>query len=188
MGYVTRCGAAVLLGLAALSAQAAQISSQFTALGGGQWQLDLALLAEPGDAAFNGFTVYLPYGDADSLVPLAAPAGWDVLSWQPDAALQAGGAYDAWTGGAAVVVGALQSGFSLTLNWTGLAAPAAGLAFDTYWLDDQGFSLVGSGRSVAAAPVPVPEPASHLLVLASLGLCGLVVRRRRQARSAQVAA
>ena len=186
MGFVTRCGAAAVLGLAALSAQAAHISSQFTALGGGQWRLDLTLQAEPGDAAFNGFTVYLPYGEADGLVPLAGPAGWDVLSLQPDDALLLGGTYDAWTGGAAVPVGPLLSGFGLTLNWTGAAAPDAGLAFDTYWLDSQGFSLVGGGTTVAAASVP--EPASLLLALAGLALVAGMSRRRPVAQTEQVRA
>ncbi|MBD3317326.1 MAG: hypothetical protein GF344_16180, partial [Chitinivibrionales bacterium] len=94
-----RCGymiCATVLGLGVHSARAAMIEYDVTQLTADRWQYSYRL--DNFDVAEGkGFTLYYRYELYDNLVVESSPAGWDVISWDPEIILESeeSGAVDA---------------------------------------------------------------------------------------------
>jgi hypothetical protein len=156
------------------STQATMI--QFTATdidngpGGDYWQYSYVL----SDATFqkdSGFSIYFDrtlYGTLESLFP-DVHADWDILTFQPDLALQADGFYDAL---ALVNDASLVAPFTVQFVWLGAPGTTPGAQpFTINTFDTQGgFSETETGQT--QTPVPTPEPSSS--VLFGTGLAGLL--------------
>jgi hypothetical protein len=76
----------------------------------------------------------------------------------------------AWTWSPFAVTTAANNTFSYTTTVSGLTAG------QTYWIDLKGNLARGS---YAVTLTPVPEPESYAMLLAGLGLMGVVARRRK---------
>lgn len=133
----------------------------------GLWQLDFTLSGYAFTAG-QGFQIFFDYGQYKNLAFVSAPTGWDVLVFQPEDIL--GSLEPGVLDGMALVDNpALDQTFSLRLTWLGSGLPASP-AFDIYAAD---FSVIGSGVSSAAVPLPA---AAWLL---APSLAAMAVRRRR---------
>ena len=99
--------------------------------------------------ASEGFTIYFNSVDyANISTPLLPiPAGWDVLSIQPDPLLSAPGFVD---GLALVNTPTLAQPFSVDFVWRGAGEPGP-QPFETYSLVG-GFRTTGSGQTVTVVP------------------------------------
>ena len=162
-----------LLGAMPLLTQAAVIQSNYTFVGGTTWLADFTVLQDGNPAQISGFTIYFPENLFANLSLAAAPATWDSLVIQPDSGLMAAGYLDSFalTNASAIGAGGSQGGFRVQFNHLAATTPPA-LSFD---INDAAFNVVFSGTTVVTA---VPEPASVLL--ASLGLCGLLAAVRKK--------
>ncbi len=101
--------------------------------------------------ANQGFTIYFePLLSSDISAPLAPiPAGWDVLSIQPDPLLAAPGFLD---GLALINNPSFSQPFSVNFVWHGAVAPGA-QRFETYKLNG-GFAITATGQTTVST---IPE-------------------------------
>ena len=127
-------------------------------------------------ATNEGFTIYFaPILFTDISAPLAPiPAGWDVLSVQPDMVLSAPGFLD---GLASVNNPILSQPFSVNFVWHGAGTPLTRIQqFETYTLNG-GFAITGSGQAVVSV---IPEIGNGgTFGLALIAICALSAGRRR---------
>jgi hypothetical protein len=170
--------AATALLLSVRSAQAASIEFEATNLGGDTWRYDY-FIASGSFSTQQGFAVFFDYALYEDLQPAPSPAGWDVLTTNPDIVLQSDGTFDAL----ALMDNPLFAGpFSVTFTWLGAGMPAS-QPFDFYTLDSSGFPVPDPSNSGFTTPrqvAPVPEPSTLLLVLTGT-LGGWRLRSRRSA-------
>lgn len=169
--------ALALAGAALAPAHAVQLTSQFTALGGQDWQFDFTLTNDDQAAGVSEFTVWFDRAVFTGLSVQASPAGWDSLVAQPDPSLPAHGFFDSLALATPLALGATQGGFQVKVSTAGLAAPTGALVFDI--VDPASGATLAGGMSLPSA---VPEPSAAALALAGLAfLGGLAARRARQA-------
>jgi len=111
--------------------------------------------------AGQGFDVYFPVAAGFQFGALVAPqlapsSDWDVLAIQPDPALPADGLFDV----VALVDSPLLGGpFTATFIWPGNGTPGP----QSFEIFDEQLQVIESGTTT-----PVPEPATGLLLFASL--------------------
>lgn len=188
MRLFSRAALGASLLAAGLSAQATTVTSQATWMVGQQWRLSFSIDNDTLPEPIEGWTVYFDAALFSDIADASAPAGWDPLLWQPEAAFASPGAFDLLADpGAELQPGQALGGFSVLVTWLGVGAPAA-LPFEVYRLDpDSGeVVLVEGGRTRVAA---VPLPATLLLTLAGLALmAGLRQTPHRSNRLAGAAA
>jgi hypothetical protein len=178
---VRRLGASRMacLGMAAVlmstgSAQAALIEHSASSLGGSAWRYDYRVVNSGPALSFDEFTVYVDAPGISNLSVLASPAGWATVVVQPDPLLPDVGYFDAVNTSGPVAAGATITGFSVSFSAQPGFVPGA-QRFE--FVQSAPFAIVQSGMtraSVSQVPLSVPP----LLLAASLGLAGVIVRRR----------
>lgn len=159
--------------LATLPASASMMTADLTRLDSGtQWQADFTI----SDALFRigeGFDIFFNYGDYENLEPTAAPADWDVYSWDPELIFEHGdpGVF----GTIALVDGAsLNTPFSIQFDWLGSGV----LPEFNYEYFNADFEVLGSG-TVSSQVGTVALPGTLALLGAALPLMAGLRRRRR---------
>lgn len=173
--------AALLAGALSATSQAAVMNSSFHHQAGNAWVVDLTVVGDGLPVELQGFTTYFAEGLYADLTLLASPAGWDSLVIQPDLALASAGYLDAFAiGGAGLLAGQSQGGFSIQFSYLGSGAPGE-LMFD---IVDANYQVLYSGLTTPAAVVP--EPASFALGLLGTALLLGFVRRARHRPGAAV--
>lgn len=166
--------AACCAGLA--PAGAAQIVYSQVHLADNRWQLNFTVTA--GSAEHIGeFSIFFTPAWYANLALDAAPAGWDVIAVQPDAALPADGYLDglALAGGLA---NATLGGFALSFDYLGAGAPA-GQRFEI--VDPVTFATISSGMTQPISSVP--EPGSAAMLAGGLALLMAASRRAQRRQS-----
>ena len=160
----------VALWAMAVPAPAATISFQATdlpdRLPGEDLYRYVYLLSDFPHPAGHGFSVvfdYLLYASLEAPPPTVG-SDWDVLSIQPDLAVPDDGLFDAL---ALVNAPATLTGFTIEFVWLGEGVPDS----QPFVIYDSAFTTIESGLTVAAPAVPVPEPASWLLLSLGALLC-----------------
>jgi hypothetical protein len=154
-------------------AQATVVTHHYAALGGTAWSVAFAVTNDGLQPAFSGFSVYFDPALFANLALADSPSGWDSIVLQPDTGLPAPGLFDTLALDLADLpaVGATQGGFRVTFDWLGGGAMEPGRL--RYTINDENFQVLAEGLTV-------PEPSS--ILLASLGLGGLALRRRRESQ------
>lgn len=185
------CALAILLPLLSVhlprEADATEIHFQLTDLADtvpaqDLWQASFTL-SQIAFMAGQGFTVFfdpIRYGMLSAV--LSAPAGWNVLTVQPDPILNAPGFLD---GLALANNSSLAFPFVLNFVWLGAGAPGS-QAFQIY---DQnaGFQIIESGQTIVGGPTGVvPETGGSSLLL-GLSFFLVVIAQRRIARRSALA-
>lgn len=155
----------------ALPGHAGVVDFVATPLGEGVWRYDYSITAPAFD--FDQFTLYFDISQFGPLSAAIGPAGWDMLSLDPDPAIPADGLLDGLHLDGPLPQGATVTGFSVNFRYLGLDTPGA-----------QPFELLDSSslrvlQSSVTTAVPEPRPAL-LFVAGALGLGVLGTRRRRQ--------
>lgn len=159
-------------------ANASLISYDVTSLGGTTWRYDYTIANDSLEVPVEEFTVYFAAGSFLSLRSPAGPNNWDVLAVEPDTALPDDGFFDALALIGGLMPGGVQNGFSIEFDFLGSDTPGSQFfEFLTASLDilDVGFT------QPAAAPAPVPEPASGPLFASALAW--VTFRKLRQRTS-----
>ncbi|MEO6280376.1 PEP-CTERM sorting domain-containing protein [Roseateles sp.] len=165
------------IALACGPAKAAGIDAVYEWLGGTDWQVAFTLHADGTPASVSEFSVYFPEASFSTLTLQAAPATWDSLVVQPDAALASPGYLDGLLPAPApgLTAGQSQAGWLVKFSYLGAGQPGA-LNFDIL---DSNFAVVASGQTAV-----VPEPAQYALLLAGALALGLWCSRRRAGEAA----
>ena len=165
---------AALMSAIPLLSQAAVVRSDYTLLSGNTWLADFTVINDGNPSQITAFTIYFPESRFGNLSLVGSPSTWDSLLIPPDGGLPAAGYLDSFVVHAADAIGAggSQGGFRVQFDHLTGTTPAA-LSFD---INDLSFNVVSSGTTLVSV---VPEPATVLL--ASLGLGGLLAATRRQA-------
>ena len=163
-----------LLSAMPLLSQAAVVQSNYTPLSGNTWLADFTVINDGSPLQITGFTIYFAEDLFANLSLVGSPSTWDSLVIQPDTGLMAAGYLDSFVVTGAIAAGGSQGGFRVQFDHLAGTTPPA-LRFD---INDPAFNVVFSGTTLVSV---VPEPAS--LLLASVGLCGLLAATRRQRRS-----
>lgn len=164
---------AALLSAMPLLSRAAVVQSDYTLLSGNTWLADFTVINDGNPSQITGFTIYFSEDLFANLSLVGSPSTWDSLVIQPDTGLPAAGFLDSFVllEADAIGAGGSQGGFRVQFDHLAGTPPPA-LRFD---INDPSFNVVFSGTTLVSV---VPEPASMLL--ASLGLCGLLATTRRQ--------
>ena len=138
-----------------ISYQASNLSD--TTPGEDLWQYSYSLSGY----SFNqnyGFTIlfdYLLYSNLEDPPPFVN-SEWDLLVFQPDLSLTAGGVYDAL---ALVDSASLADAFTVSFVWLGSGTPG----FQPFQVYNPDFETIESGRTTSGAAA-IPEPATLLLL------------------------
>lgn len=159
----------------ALSANAANIESTYTPLGGTHWSVAFAVTNNGDPAPINEFTVFFSEALFSNLSLAGSPSTWDSIVIQPDLGIPAAGFFDALVFDPvdALDVGGSQSGFAVDFEFLGQGAPGS-LPFDIL---DANFQVISSGRTTVLGGGTVPEPATWGLAAIAIYATSFVRRR-----------
>ncbi len=100
-----------------------------------------------------GFNITFELGLYDSLSPVSAPGGWDVISWNPDPTIPDDGAYDAI---AVTDNPPLDAPFVVQFVWLG-SDPEPGSQPFALYDSNNNWQTIETGNTVPS-PVPLPSP------------------------------
>lgn len=122
--------------------------------------------------AGQGFTVYFGEGDYRDLRDPGDPVGadWDILTLQPDRAVQSAGLYDVLALGSPAP---LATPFTLSFVWLGGPGTPGSQAFTVNEYDAAGaLTILETGQTVPRreGPASVPEPSTLWFVAAGAAL------------------
>ncbi len=147
-------------------AQAALITTDFSALSGNQGTVDVQLNLAAGEA-IEGFSLYFAEDQFSDLSIVFSPANWDSLVFQPDVLLGPG-LFDSFN-----PAGLISGTARIAFTFIGSSALPA-LNYDLYNAD---FQVLASGTATEVS-ASVPESSSLLLILC--GLFAIALHRRLQ--------
>ncbi len=145
-------------------AQAALITTDFSALTGNQGTVDVQLNLAAGEA-IEGFSLYFAEDQFSDISIVFSPTNWDSLVFQPDALLGPG-LFDSFN-----LAGLVSGSARIAFTFIGSSALPA-LNYDLYNAD---FQIVSSGTATEVS-ASVPESSSLLLMLC--GLFAIALHRR----------
>lgn len=154
-----------------------QVHYDLVSLGSGRFQYAYLVTNDTLTQSIDEFTIYFSRDETANLTVGGAPAGWDVLTVQPDSNLPDDGFYDALALTAGIAPTASAGNFSVSFDFLDSGLPAS----QRFEIVDRGnLSVLDAGTTIARTVVPLP-PAWGLLAVAVSGLC---VRRRCVRRGA----
>ena len=163
-----------LLGMPfAPAAQAVTVTSALSNIAGDTWQFDYSIFTPTALAPDTGFSVYFDVGEAENLVALPAPSGWNALVIEPGSFLgdpTSRGWYDALSLDG-LGAGETAGLFSVQFTWLLGGTPSLEQDFELYSIANE-FEILEAART---SPVPLP---AGLWLFAS-ALAGLGYARRR---------
>ena len=154
---------AVLLALT-LPSHATTIFYSVSLVAGNTYEYDYVVENDSLAVPIDEFTIFFDPARYESLQTASAPSGWDALVVQPDLILADDGFLDVIALAPSDAIDPAQglAGFTLRFDWLGVGTPGA-QPFEIR--DAITFDLLDVGMTV-----PIPEPASAVLVLFGLSL------------------
>ena len=157
-------------------AHATIIDYTTTALNGSQWRYDYVIHNDT-LGALEEFTIYFDEALYGQVLNVSGPAGWDLLTVQPDIGLPAAGYFDAMSFIGGISGSSAVGGFAVTFDYLGAGDPGA-QRFSI--IDPLSFAQLDSGMTHDAAAIPIP--ATPWLMLG--GTLAILWRRSRKGRIA----